>query len=47
MGLVTDGIKINNDGSFIMPYKNVTYRAKWSKVSLNKRIGGTMEGSAA
>ena len=46
MGLVTDGIKINNDGSFIMPYKNVTYRAKWSKVSLNKSLDGTMAGSA-
>lgn len=44
--LVTDGIKINNDGSFIMPYKNVTYRAKWSKVSLNKSLDGTMAGSA-
>lgn len=44
--LVTDGIKINNDGSFIMPYKNVTYRAKWSKVSLNKSLDGTLAGSA-
>ena len=44
--LVTDGIKTNNDGSFIMPYKNVTYRAKWSKVSLNKSLDGTMAGSA-
>lgn len=44
--LVTDGIKINNDGSFIMPYKNVTYRAKRSKVSLNKSLDGTMAGSA-
>ncbi len=44
--LVTDGIKTNNDGSFIMPYKNVTYRAKWSKVSLNKSLDGTLAGSA-
>lgn len=44
--LVTDGIKINNDGSFIMPYKNVTYMAKWSKVSLNKSLDGTLAGSA-
>lgn len=44
--LVTDGIKTNNDGSFIMPYKNVTYRAKWSKASLNKSLDGTMAGSA-
>lgn len=40
--VVTDGVSVNNDGSFIMPYKAVTLKATWSKASLNKTMNGTL-----
>lgn len=40
--VVTDGVSVNNDGSFIMPYKAVTLKATWSKASLNKTMDGTL-----
>lgn len=40
--LVTSNITTNNDDSFNMPYKDVTYKATWSKASLNKSVDGTV-----
>lgn len=40
--VVTDGVKVNNDGTFIMPYKAVTLKATWSKTSLNITTDGTL-----
>ena len=40
--LVTSNITTNNDDSFNMPYKDVTYKATWSKASLNKSVDGTI-----
>lgn len=40
--VVTDGVEVNNDGSFIMPYKAVTLKATWSKASLNITMDGTL-----
>lgn len=38
--LVTSNITTNNDDSFNMPYKEVTYKATWAKASLNKSAEG-------
>ena len=38
--LTTSNVIINNDGSFTMPYKEVTYKATWAKASLNKSADG-------
>ena len=40
--LTTSNVIINNDGSFTMPYKEVTYKATWAKASLNKSAEGTI-----
>ncbi len=40
--LVTSNITTNNDDSFNMPYKEVTYKATWAKASLNKSAEGTI-----
>lgn len=40
--LVTDGVEVNNDGTFIMPYKAVTLKATWSKTSLNITMNGKL-----
>lgn len=40
--LTTSNVIINNDGSFTMPYKEVTYKATWAKASLNKSVEGTI-----
>lgn len=40
--IVTDGVKSNNDGSFIMPYKAVTLKATWAKTSLNLSMNGKL-----
>lgn len=40
--LVTSNITTNNDDSFTMPYKEVTYKATWAKASLNKSAEGTI-----
>ena len=40
--LTTSNVIINNDGSFAMPYKEVTYKATWAKASLNKSAEGTI-----
>ena len=41
--IVTDGVKSNNDGSFIMPYKAVTLKATWAKTSLNLSMNGKLD----
>lgn len=41
--IVTDGVKANNDGSFIMPYKAVTLKATWAKTSLNLSMNGKLD----
>lgn len=40
--VVTDGVSVNNDGTFTMPYKAVTLKATWAKASLNKTMDGTL-----
>lgn len=40
--LTTSNVIINNDGSFTMPYKEVTYKATWANASLNKSAEGTI-----
>ncbi len=40
--LVTDGVTQVNADYFIMPEKNVTLRAVWTKVSVNKSMEGTI-----
>ena len=45
--LVTDNVKTNNDGSFIMPYKDVTLRAVWSNASIDKNVDGVLSEKAS
>ena len=40
--IVTDGVIRVNDDYFIMPEKNVTVRATWSKLAISKTMDGTI-----
>lgn len=43
--IVTSDVKKNNDSNFIMPEKDVTIKATWSKLGLNKLSDGTVSES--
>lgn len=45
--IVNSGVKKFNDDSFSMPAENVTLRATWSKIDLNKSSDGTVQEAAS
>ena len=44
--IVTDGVSVVGDNTFIMPSKDVTLRGVWSKITLSKSMDGTISGKA-
>ncbi len=43
--IVDDTVDFINDDKFIMPEKNITFKATWSKLSISKTSSGTVEES--